>query len=181
MKTLTLEQLENAYVEAEREKYKIIKKHFIKPLKAWRNKTVGRVVVQVPSPTTGIPQDVVKDKGRKVLKFQTNEYTRLLQFYFEHFHGFKSRRISSEGKWRADKSHINGGRFIPSTNKGIEDIQVYLPNGVMIAVEVKGPTDRQRPDQVKRQQELGNAYMIATHNFEAFDLAFRERIKLFGL
>jgi hypothetical protein len=178
MKPITIKQLEEAYVISERQKYQQIKLHHVKPLKAWRNKVVGRVVEQVVN-HVGIPKDIVRDKGYKVPKFQTNEYTRLLQFYFEHQYGFSSKRISSEGRWRPEKNHPDGGRFIKGVNNGIEDIQVYLPNGVMIAVEVKGPTDRQRPDQIERQKQLGRAYVIATADFESFQIVFDATVKHF--
>ena len=171
--------MEKAYVEAQIEKYKAIKVAYPKPLKVFRNKMVGRKIITQISPISGIPIELVGDKGKKVKVFMTNEYTRLLQFYFKHFHGFESRRISSEGRWRPDKTSVKGGRFIKGMNNGIEDIQVYLPNGVMLAVEVKGPNDRQRPEQAERQRQLGRAYMIATSDFEAFQRLFLERLKEF--
>jgi hypothetical protein len=179
MQILTIEQLEAAYVAAQIEKYKAIKMAYPKPLKVWRMKMIGRKVESEISPISGIPIDKVVSKGEKRPRFMTNEYTRLLQFYFEHYFGFSSKRISSEGKWRSDKAHPNGGRYIPSSNKGIEDIQVYLPNGVMIAVEVKGPRDRQRPEQVQRQSQLGRAYLIATADFEYFQKQFHETVRHF--
>ena len=90
--------------------------------------------------------------------FNTNKFTDLIIAYLKSVHGCNSaRRISSEGRYRKGIGYIKG------LNRGMEDIQCVL-NGRMFAIEVKSPSDRISPDQLKRKAALekdGGVYIIA--------------------
>ena len=91
--------------------------------------------------------------------FNTNKFTDLIIAYLKSVHNCNSaRRISSEGRYR------KGIGYIAGLNKGMEDIQCIL-NGRLFAIEVKSPSDRIGPDQIKRKAALesdGGNYIIAT-------------------
>ena len=91
--------------------------------------------------------------------FNTNKFTDLIIAYLKSVHNCNSaRRISSEGRYR------KGIGYIAGLNKGMEDIQCIL-NGRLFAIEVKSPSDRIGPDQLKRKAALesdGGHYIIAT-------------------
>jgi hypothetical protein len=161
----SLDALNDYYRAKEREKHTKIKLSKVKSLKVESYKIAGRKVEDRVD-EIGRPYQVVISQGAKVKTFNTNNYTQLLQKFFEFAYGFKCRRISSEGRYRPDK--YGSGKWIPGLNSGIEDLQVYLPDGRMVAVEVKSPTDRQSAKQKERQAVLGRYYLIATANWEAF-------------
>ena len=91
--------------------------------------------------------------------FNTNKFTDLIIAYLKSVHNCNSaRRISSEGRYR------KGIGYIAGLNKGMEDIQCIL-NGRLFAIEIKSPSDRIGPDQLKRKAALesdGGNYIIAT-------------------
>ena len=91
--------------------------------------------------------------------FNTNKFTDLIIAYLKSVHNCNSaRRISSEGRYR------KGIGYIAGLNKGMEDIQCIL-KGRLFAIEVKSPSDRIGPDQLKRKAALesdGGHYIIAT-------------------
>jgi hypothetical protein len=91
--------------------------------------------------------------------FNTNKFTDLIIAYLKAVHSCNSaRRISSEGRYR------KGIGYIAGLNKGMEDIQCIL-RGRLFAIEVKSPTDKISPEQLKRKAAIesdGGHYIIAT-------------------
>jgi hypothetical protein len=91
--------------------------------------------------------------------FNTNKFTDLIIAYLKSVHSCNSaRRISSEGRYR------KGIGYIAGLNKGMEDIQCIL-KGRLFAIEVKSPTDKISPEQLKRKAAIesdGGHYIIAT-------------------
>jgi hypothetical protein len=91
--------------------------------------------------------------------FNTNKFTDLIIAYLKAVHSCNSaRRISSEGRYR------KGIGYIAGLNKGMEDIQCIL-RGKLFAIEVKSPTDKISPEQLKRKAALekdGGNYIVAT-------------------
>jgi hypothetical protein len=91
--------------------------------------------------------------------FNTNKFTDLIIAYLKAVHSCNSaRRISSEGRYR------KGIGYIAGLNKGMEDIQCIL-RGKLFAIEVKSPTDKISPEQLKRKAAIeadGGHYIIAT-------------------
>ena len=101
--------------------------------------------------------------------FNTNKFTDLIIAYLKSVHNCNSaRRISSEGRYR------KGIGYIAGLNKGMEDIQCIL-KGRLFAIEVKSPSDRIGPDQLKRKAALesdGGVYILAT-SFEQVQEAIK--------
>ena len=91
--------------------------------------------------------------------FNTNKFTDLIIAYLKAVHSCNSaRRISSEGRYR------KGIGYIAGLNKGMEDIQCIL-KGRLFAIEVKSPTDKISPEQLKRKAAIeadGGNYIVAT-------------------
>jgi hypothetical protein len=91
--------------------------------------------------------------------FNTNKFTDLIIAYLKAVHSCNSaRRISSEGRYR------KGIGYIAGLNKGMEDIQCIL-KGKLFAIEVKSPTDKISPEQLKRKAAIeadGGNYIVAT-------------------
>jgi hypothetical protein len=91
--------------------------------------------------------------------FNTNKFTDLIIAYLKAVHSCNSaRRISSEGRYR------KGIGYIAGLNKGMEDIQCIL-RGRLFAIEVKSPTDKISPEQLKRKAAIesdGGNYIVAT-------------------
>jgi hypothetical protein len=106
--------------------------------------------------------------------FNTNKFTDLIIAYLKSVHGCNSaRRISSEGRYR------EGIGWLKGLNKGIEDILCVL-NGRMFAIEVKSPSDRISPDQLKRKAAVesdGGYYIVAT----SFEQVQEEILTALGL
>jgi hypothetical protein len=116
--------------------------------------------------------DEVINEGRKAKRFDTNAYTKMIIRFLEIVYQCQPRRISSEGRWRPDKNHVEGGQFIAGQNNGLEDVQATI-RGRTVAIEVKGPNDRHRPAQMRRMEQLrndGGVYLIARPDFEQFQI-----------
>lgn len=121
-------------------------------------KVVKKRQTKVGTNRLGVPvSEVVQPKVTRDA-FNTNKFTDLIIAYLKSVHNCSSaRRISSEGRYRKGIGYIKG------LNKGMEDIQAII-NGRMFAIEVKSPTDRISPDQLKRKAALekdGGVYIIA--------------------
>jgi hypothetical protein len=102
--------------------------------------------------------NVIQPKETKD-SFNTNKFTDLIIAYLKSVHNCNSaRRISSEGRYR------KGIGYIAGLNKGMEDIQCIL-KGKLFAIEVKSPTDKISPEQLKRKAAIeadGGNYIVAT-------------------
>jgi len=133
--------------------------------KLTKRKVVKKRIEEVRTDENGIPHvHVISPVVTKEVP-DTNQFTKLIIAYFESVLGCKSvRRISSEGRFRPNKAHPNGGTWLPGVNNGIEDVQAIV-NGRLVAVEVKfTKTDRMRPEQIKRMNEVeadGGVYIVA--------------------
>jgi len=152
------------YVEYMRESKQRIHLHKVETFPLWVNKTVKKGKWKLTKTS------VDYEEGTKRRAFNTNGYTKALVEYVKIVWNGQSRRVSSEGKWRPDKTHPAGGRYIKSENKGMADITATI-NGKRVEIEVKGPTDRISDAQRKWQQQIesaGGIYIIATEDFESF-------------
>lgn len=131
-----------------------------------KRKTVKEAVKEIRYSENGIPEEItLSPKETKVVP-NTNAFTDFIIAYLKSVLNCKSaRRISSEGRWRANKNHPKGGTWIPGQNKGLEDIQSIV-NGKLVAIEVKyTKTDRLRDSQIARRNEViadGGTYIVAT-------------------
>lgn len=113
-----------------------------------KSKQVVKRKVELLETDNGVPyENITKGISKQVP--DTNGITKLLVDYFRYVHGSKSiRRISSEGKFRS-------GKWIPSSNKGMSDIEGVV-NGIFLSLELKVGKDTQRDSQKKRQVEVQN-------------------------
>ncbi len=130
-----------------------------------KRKTVKKRIEHTETDANGIPY--VRVEQQRVTKPvpDTNMFTKLILAYLESAWECNSaRRISSEGRWRPDKNKPTGGTWLPGQNNGIEDVQAIL-RGKLVAVEVKfTKTDKMRPAQLKRREEVesdGGIYIVA--------------------
>jgi hypothetical protein len=157
---LTIPEFEQLNHEAKRSKYSA---HSFQYLPIERYNLTKKKIVKVRKTelkTNHLDLPVNEILQHKVTKdaFNTNRFTDLIIDYLKLIHNCNSaRRISSEGRYRKGIGYIKG------LNKGMEDIQAII-NGRLIAIEVKSPTDRISPDQLKRKAALeadGGVYIIA--------------------
>ena len=130
-----------------------------------KRKTIKEAEKKIVYSDNGIPEEItISPKQTKVVP-NTNAFTDFIIAYMKSVMGISSaRRISSEGRWRANKNHPKGGTWLPGQNKGLEDIQgIY--KGRLLAIEVKfTKTDRIRESQIKRRDEVladGGVYIVA--------------------
>ena len=136
-----------------------------------KNKVVTPRQVETRVTPEGVPYEFVTAKAVTNVVPDTNGITNLILAWFDyHFENQSLRRISSEGKYR------KGVGFIPSSNKGMSDIE-GLVNGKFWSIELKVGRDKQRDSQIKRQQEIeksgGLYWLLKWTDFETFQVDFQ--------
>jgi hypothetical protein len=176
VKIYSLDEFNELYDTEQKKRRIYVKKVFkLEKTKVLKKRVTATVV------ENGIPSIVVVSPAITKKAPDTNAFQALIMAYLKTVHGFKCRRISSEGRWRRDKSLPEGGKFIPGLNKGMEDIQAIGPGGRIIAIEAKfTQSDRMRDKQLEREQDIlssGGIY-IRAKNFETFQ---RDLLKALGI
>ena len=131
-----------------------------------KRKAVQKRISEVQIDERGVPLEVIKQSLITKSVHDTNGITKLILDYLRYVYGSSSiRRISSEGKYRP------GIGFIPSSNKGLSDIEGFC-NGKFVSIEIKVGKDKQRESQIKRQKEIeadgGIYYLCKWESFEKF-------------
>ncbi len=141
-----------------------------------KRKAVQKRISEVQTDERGVPLEVVKQQLISKSVHDTNGITKLILDYLRYVYGSSSiRRISSEGKYR------KGIGFIPSSNKGLSDIEgiVY---GKFLSLEVKIGKDQIRDSQLKRKTEIENDggiyYLCKWIDFEHFQKEIQELIPI---
>ena len=124
----------------------------------------------------GIPYEIISQPLVTKKVHDTNGITRLILDYLRYVYGSTSvRRISSEGKYRT------GVGFIPSSNKGMSDIE-GICKGKFLSLEVKVGKDSIRPSQLKRKAEIeadgGIYYLCKWVDFEQFQREIQQLIPI---
>ena len=161
MKIFSIKEFEELYHAHKRTK---MQPRFHDTLKVERfNLTKKKVVkkrkVELTTNHLDLPVNNILQHKETKDAFNTNKFTDLIIAYLKSVHNCNSaRRISSEGRYR------KGIGYIAGLNKGMEDIQCIL-KGRLFAIEVKSPTDKIGPDQLKRKAALesdGGNYIVAT-------------------
>jgi hypothetical protein len=148
-----------------------------------KSKSVTPRIVETLADKNGIPYEkVTKGTSKKIN--DTNGIQELIVDYMKYVYGcHECRRVSSEGRWRPDKSNPNGGVFIPGLNKGMADVEGTLPNGLKFAIELKASKgDKQRNKQSERQHQLLQSkafyYLCKWESFEQFQEEIQKLIPL---
>lgn len=168
MEIYTIEQFEILYNDYRQKKSPktFVKKTFPLTKRKTIKKRVTKTVME-----NGIPSLVEVSPAVTKVVPDTNNFQDLIICYLQLVHGFKARRISSEGRWRKDPTNPNGGRFIKGLNNGLEDIQGIGPGGKIIAIEAKfTKSDTMREKQLQREKDvktMGGIY-IRAKEFETF-------------
>lgn len=144
-----------------------------------KNKVVKPRQVETRVTPEGVPYEHVTAKAVTKVVDDTNGITNLILAWFDyHFEGQSLRRISSEGRFR------KGVGFIPSSNKGMSDIE-GLAGGKFWSIELKVGKDTQRDSQRKRQDEIergGGIYWLCKWtDFETFQVDFQEIIRKYNI
>ena len=141
-----------------------------------KRKQVEEKISRLMIDRNGVPWEHVEKK--KVTKeiYDTNGITKLILDYLRYVYGSSSiRRISSEGKYRP------GIGFIPSSNKGMSDIEGII-YGKFLSLEVKIGKDTIRDSQLKRKAEIekdgGIYYLCKWIDFEHFQKEIQELIPI---
>ena len=141
-----------------------------------KRKQVEEKISRLMIDRNGVPWEHVEKK--KVTKeiHDTNGITKLILDYLRYVYGSSSiRRISSEGKYR------HGIGFIPSSNKGMSDIEGII-YGKFLSLEVKIGKDTIRESQLKRKAEIekdgGIYYLCKWIDFEHFQREIQELIPI---
>jgi hypothetical protein len=141
-----------------------------------KRKALHKRISEVQIDERGVPLEVIKQSLISKSVHDTNGITKLILDYLRYVYGSKSiRRISSEGKYR------KGIGFIPSSNKGLSDIEgiVY---GKFLSLEVKIGKDTIRDSQLKRKTEIENDggiyYLCKWIDFEHFQREIQELIPI---
>jgi hypothetical protein len=141
-----------------------------------KRKQVEEKISRLMIDRNGVPWEHVEKK--KVTKeiYDTNGITKLILDYLRYVYGSSSiRRISSEGKYR------KGIGFIPSSNKGMSDIEGII-YGKFLSLEVKIGKDTIRDSQLKRKAEIekdgGIYYLCKWIDFEHFQKEIQELIPI---
>ena len=141
-----------------------------------KRKQVEEKISRLMIDRNGVPWEHVEKK--KVTKeiHDTNGITKLILDYLRYVYGSSSiRRISSEGKYR------KGVGFIPSSNKGMSDIEGII-YGKFLSLEVKVGKDTIRESQLKRKSEIekdgGIYYLCKWIDFEHFQREIQELIQI---
>lgn len=141
-----------------------------------KRKVVQKRISQVEMDERGVPLEVVKQCLISKEVVDTNGITRLILDYLRYVYGSSSvRRISSEGKYRP------GVGFIPSSNKGMSDIEGII-YGRFLSLEVKVGKDSIRESQLKRKTEIekdgGIYYLCKWVDFEKFQRDIQQLIPI---
>ena len=141
-----------------------------------KRKAVQKRISEVQIDERGVPLEVIKQKLITKEIHDTNGITKLILDYLRYVYGSSSiRRISSEGKWRP------GIGFIPSSNKGMSDIEGII-YGKFLSLEVKVGKDTIRESQLKRKSEIekdgGIYYLCKWIDFEHFQREIQELIPI---
>jgi hypothetical protein len=141
-----------------------------------KRKAVQKRISEVQIDERGVPLEVIKQSLISKSVHDTNGITKLILDYLRYVYGSSSiRRISSEGKYR------KGIGFIPSSNKGMSDIEGIV-NGKFLSLEVKIGKDTIRDSQLKRKVEIekdgGIYYLCKWIDFEHFQKEIQELIPI---
>jgi len=141
-----------------------------------KRKAVQKRISEVQIDERGVPLEVVKQYLISKSVHDTNGITKLILDYLRYVYGSSSiRRISSEGKYR------KGIGFIPSSNKGMSDIEGII-YGKFLSLEVKIGKDTIRESQLKRKAEIekdgGIYYLCKWIDFEHFQREIQELIPI---
>jgi hypothetical protein len=141
-----------------------------------KRKAVQKRISEVQIDERGVPLAVVKQSLISKSVHDTNGITKLILDYLRYVYNSKSiRRISSEGKYR------KGIGFIPSSNKGMSDIEGIV-NGKFLSLEVKIGKDTIRDSQLKRKREIENDggiyYLCKWTDFETFQTEIQNLIPI---
>ena len=141
-----------------------------------KRKAVQKRISEVQIDERGVPLEVVKQSLISKSVHDTNGITKLILDYLRYVYNSKSiRRISSEGKYR------KGIGFIPSSNKGMSDIEGIV-NGKFLSLEVKIGKDTIRDSQLKRKAEIENDggiyYLCKWIDFETFQTEIQNLIPI---
>jgi hypothetical protein len=141
-----------------------------------KRKAVQKRITELQTDERGVPLEVVKQQLISKSVHDTNGITKLILDYLRYVYGSKSiRRISSEGKYR------KGIGFIPSSNKGMSDIEGII-YGKFLSLEVKIGKDTIRESQLKRKAEIekdgGIYYLCKWIDFEHFQKEIQELIPI---
>ena len=141
-----------------------------------KRKAVQKRITELQTDERGVPFEVVKQPLVSKSVTDTNGITKLILDYLRYVYGSKSvRRISSEGKFR------KGVGFIPSSNKGMSDIEGIV-NGKFLSLELKIGKDQIRESQLKRKQEIENDggiyYLCKWESFEQFQEEIQKLIPI---
>ena len=141
-----------------------------------KRKAVQKRISEVQLDERGVPLEVVKQKLISKEVIDTNGITKLILDYLRYVYGSSSvRRISSEGKYRP------GIGFIPSSNKGLSDIEGII-YGKFLSLEVKVGKDTIRESQLKRKAEIekdgGIYYLCKWVDFEQFQREIQQLIPI---
>lgn len=115
-----------------------------------------------------VPYEVTLQTAHNTTVYDTNGITRLILDYLRYVYNSSSvRRISSEGKFR------KGIGFIPSSNKGMSDIEGVV-NGKFLSLELKIGKDLIRESQLKRKAQIesdgGIYYLCRWIDFEQLQI-----------
>lgn len=141
-----------------------------------KRKAVQKRISEVQIDERGVPLEVIKQSLITKSVHDTNGITKLILDYLRYVYGSSSvRRISSEGKYR------KGIGFIPSSNKGLSDIEGII-YGKFLSLEVKIGKDTIRESQLKRKSEIekdgGIYYLCKWIDFEHFQREIQELIPI---
>lgn len=141
-----------------------------------KRKAIQKRISQVEIDERGVPLEVVKQKLISKQVHDTNGITKLILDYLRYVYGSSSvRRISSEGKYRP------GVGFIPSSNKGMSDIEGII-YGRFLSLEIKVGKDSIRDSQLKRKAEIekdgGIYYLCKWTDFEQFQREIQQLIPI---
>lgn len=141
-----------------------------------KRKAVQKRISEVQIDERGVPLEVIKQSLISKSVHDTNGITKLILDYLRYVYGSSSvRRISSEGKYR------KGIGFIPSSNKGMSDIEgiVY---GKFLSLEIKIGKDSIRQSQLKRKAQIesdgGIYYLCKWIDFEHFQREIQQLIPI---
>ena len=161
MKIFSIPEFENYYHEWKRTQMQP-RFHDTLPIERFnlnKKKVVKKRKAELTTNHLDLPVNNILQPKETKDAFNTNKFTDLIIAYLKSVHNWNSaRRISSEGRYR------KGIGYIAGLNKGMEDIQCIL-KGRLFAIEVKSPSDRIGPDQIKRKAALesdGGNYIVAT-------------------
>ena len=141
-----------------------------------KRKAIQKRITQVEVDERGVPYQTTTQPLVTKQVHDTNGITRLILDYLRYVYGSTSvRRISSEGKYRP------GVGFIPSSNKGMSDIEGII-YGRFLSLEIKVGKDSIRDSQLKRKAEIekdgGIYYLCKWVDFEQFQREIQQLIPI---